>query len=159
MDSGSYETVWKARENQAENWYWNLVPRPISTLCSPDICTVEPQLCVLNQWMWLNDWIHNRHPIAQSEFKVRFILYLKVTASLYPILCYIFCSIKQPDSMHVKPLILASHGAPSELYICTVEGQHCVTKGTWCCSTKQSNHCQPRLNITGQHPRGSLCST
>ena len=35
MDSGLYETAWKACENQAENWYWNLVPRPISTLCSP----------------------------------------------------------------------------------------------------------------------------
>ena len=35
MDSGPYETVRKALENQAENWYWNLVPRPISTLCSP----------------------------------------------------------------------------------------------------------------------------
>ena len=36
MDSGLYETAWKAHENQAENWYWNSVPRPISTLCSPD---------------------------------------------------------------------------------------------------------------------------
>ena len=35
MDSGTYETARKARENQTENWYWNLVPRPISTLCSP----------------------------------------------------------------------------------------------------------------------------
>ena len=26
MDSALYETVWKAHENQAENWYWNLVP-------------------------------------------------------------------------------------------------------------------------------------
>ena len=29
--------LWKVCENQAYYWYWNLVPRPISTLCSPDI--------------------------------------------------------------------------------------------------------------------------
>ena len=23
MDSGPYKTMWKVRENQAENWYWN----------------------------------------------------------------------------------------------------------------------------------------
>ena len=35
VDSGPYETVKSAWKWQAEKWYWNLVPRPISTLCSP----------------------------------------------------------------------------------------------------------------------------
>ena len=38
MDSGLYETAWKVHKNQAKNWYWNLVPRPISTLCNPADC-------------------------------------------------------------------------------------------------------------------------